>query len=282
MNLQDLINRTFEPEPLNESESIPWSRADFSAGMLKEHLTQNHDMASRRQVIIENQVEWIHKTLLKQKPSKILELGCGPGFYTNHLAGYGHTCKGIDFAPAALEYAKNQAVQSGVDCDYLLEDLRTADYGTGFDLVLFLFGDFNAKAKSDAAKILPKISKCLKPGGKLLLELIPLEKLKEVGTNRPTWVAKSEGSFSSEPHLFLNDFIWDEENSVSILRYYIVKPESAEIETYSNHVQAYTEEELETLLGEHGLTVKETFDMVGTVRDKTGLNLYGILAEKTR
>jgi len=45
VNLTDLINRKM-PEPW--AEKIPWDDPAFSERMLKEHLSQEHDAASRR------------------------------------------------------------------------------------------------------------------------------------------------------------------------------------------------------------------------------------------
>jgi 2-polyprenyl-3-methyl-5-hydroxy-6-metoxy-1,4-benzoquinol methylase len=77
--------------------------------MLAEHLTQAHDRASRRSTIIDQHTAWIHETLLQWQPATILDLGCGPGLYSNRLAALGHTCVGIDYSPASIAYAQKQA-----------------------------------------------------------------------------------------------------------------------------------------------------------------------------
>lgn len=86
---------------------IPWHDADFSRRMLREHLSQDHDAASRRYPQIDRAVAWIHEIVLGGRPSSILDLACGPGFYTHRFTGLGHTCIGIDFGPASIEYAVN-------------------------------------------------------------------------------------------------------------------------------------------------------------------------------
>ena len=55
---------------------IPWDDPDFSRRMLREHLSQDHDLASRRVEWIDKQVTWIHRELLQRRPSRILDLGC--------------------------------------------------------------------------------------------------------------------------------------------------------------------------------------------------------------
>ena len=66
---------------------IPWDNPDFSGRMLAEHLSQDHDLASRRIEWIDRQVAWIHDELLGGRAARILDLGCGPGFYSHP-----HTC----------------------------------------------------------------------------------------------------------------------------------------------------------------------------------------------
>ncbi|GAF81101.1 unnamed protein product, partial [marine sediment metagenome] len=105
----DLIERGAVPKPWAEGDNIPWSEPGFSERMLAEHLSQKHDMASRRFEVIDNHIEWVHHKLLESKQSKILDLGCGPGFYSSRLAKLGHECVGIDYSPASIKYAIEQA-----------------------------------------------------------------------------------------------------------------------------------------------------------------------------
>ena len=83
MNIKQLITRIETPEPWSEGEKIPWNDLEFSERMLEYHLAQEHDLASRRYEIIDRHVDWIHKKL--GKPSKILDLACGPGLYSIRL-----------------------------------------------------------------------------------------------------------------------------------------------------------------------------------------------------
>ena len=57
--------------------------------------------------------------------------------------------------------------------NYVLDNIKTAEYGSDFDLVMLLFGEFNVFSPEDAAKILEKSFNALKPGGILLIEPLP-------------------------------------------------------------------------------------------------------------
>lgn len=124
---------------------IPWDDPDFSRRMLREHLSQEHDMASRRLTWLDRQVAWIHEHLLGGKPSSILDLGCGPGFYSHRLAARGHRCHGIDFGPASIEYAREHNPDPS-HCTFALGDIRHTPFGGPYDLAMILFGEFNVFA----------------------------------------------------------------------------------------------------------------------------------------
>ena len=123
----------------------PWDDPKFSRRMLREHLSQDHDLASRQVEWIDKQVAWIDRELLRGEPSQILDLGCGPGFDTHRLAMLGHHCLGIDFGPASIEYA-NQNNPDTSRCEFVLGDLRRADFGGPYDLAMILYGELNVFA----------------------------------------------------------------------------------------------------------------------------------------
>jgi 2-polyprenyl-3-methyl-5-hydroxy-6-metoxy-1,4-benzoquinol methylase len=156
MNLLELTNRPSYPEPWSEGDNIPWSDPDFSERMLKEHLSQDHDAASRRGEIIDQHVAWIHSEVLSGASSKALDLGCGPGLYTSRLAKLGHECVGIDYSPASVAYAAEHARGEDLRCEYRQEDIREAEYGESFGLVMLINGELNVFAPEDAKGILRK------------------------------------------------------------------------------------------------------------------------------
>ena len=138
MNLMDIVRRTVPPVPWDEGYKIPWDAPDFSSRMLRHHLSQTTDAASRRAEKIDDQVRWMHNTLLSGQPTRILDLGCGPGLYTTRLAALGHECVGMDFSPAAIAYARQITREQGLSCEYIEADLREADFGASFGLTMFV------------------------------------------------------------------------------------------------------------------------------------------------
>jgi SAM-dependent methyltransferase len=249
MNLREIVNRNMDLQPWTEGERVPWDEAAFSERVLKEHLTQENEAASRPVVKINKHIDWIHRTILAEKPSRILDLGCGPGLYTTRLAELGHTCLGIDCAPASIAYALENAPQG---CSYQLGDLRSAEYGSDYDLIILIFGALNLFRPQDACLILEKACAALKPGGRLLLEISSLDAVDQIGNQPAMWYSAETGLFSDRPHLCLMETFWDEEQSVATERFYIVDAATGQVTRHAASTQAYDEGQIESLLREAG------------------------------
>src|SRR6476660_9396638 len=68
--------------------------------------------------------------------SKVLDIGCGTGEHTILLTRLGYDVLGIDFAPHAVEQARANAAEKGVDARFELADamkLGEAGYQTILD-----------------------------------------------------------------------------------------------------------------------------------------------------
>lgn len=250
MNLLDLVNRSPHPVPWAEGDNIPWHAPAFSERMLREHLSQSHDAASRRATIIQQHVEWIHNDVLRSKPARILDLGCGPGLYCAALAQRGHTCVGVDYAPASIRHARD--ITQGLPCEFIFDDLRNANYGAGFDLAMQIYGEINVFKPADAAVILRKAKAALNAGGTLLLEAHTADVVRRMGHEPATWSTHARGLFADSPYLYLHESDWDEPAQVATHRHIIVDAASAEVTRYASSIQAYDEEGYRDLLRSAG------------------------------
>jgi SAM-dependent methyltransferase len=280
MNLLDVVRRPPVPEPWAEGEKIPWNEPEFSQRMLKEHLSQAHDAASRRFEMIDRHVAWIQGQLLAARPARILDLGCGPGLYTSRLAALGHTCVGIDFAPAAIAYARRQAEAAGLPCRYQLEDVRQASYGQGYDLAMFLFGEINVFRRADAVTILQKAHAALAPGGLLILEPHTYEAVQGLGQVPAGWYSAEHGLWSARPHFCLQENFWDAAREVTTERYLIVDAETGEVTRHASSMQAYSREGYLDLLGEGGFDEVRCYPSLTGNPDEGQAGLFALVARK--
>lgn len=280
MNLLDIVNRSPTPVPWQEGDNIPWDDPDFSARMLREHLSQDHDRASRRLAKIDEQVAWIHNDILGGQPTRILDLACGPGLYSQRLARLGHECTGIDYSPASIAHAREQAQNENLACTYVHDDIRAAEYDGSFGLVLLLFGEFNVFSILDARAIVRKVSQALACEGVFLIEPHTYTAVQKAGQSGRSWYSSKAGLFSDKPHLCLTESIWDAQTRTTTIRYYALDALTRHVEPYAQTLQAYTTEEYETILRERGLDDVAFYPSLTGVRDQTQNDFVAIAARE--
>ncbi|MFN8531326.1 MAG: class I SAM-dependent methyltransferase [Anaerolineae bacterium] len=251
-------------------QKIPWHDPEFSRRMLAEHLSQSHDLASRRFNIIDQQVAWIHHKLFRAQPIRLLDLGCGPGFYMSRFAAMGYTCTGIDLSPASIAYAREHDSRS----DYRLSDVRTADFGSGWDAICMIFGELNAFSPEEAVQIIEKAYAALRGGGTLILEVHPYATVYRVGHEPPSWYTAEHGLFSDQPYVCLTESRFEFDRAVS--RHYVYDAQTGAGTQYTSMLQGYTDDEYRHLL--------RAFDRVTFYPSLTGsaetADLFVIAAEK--
>ena len=252
MNIYDIISREIPPASSRGGEKIPWDEPEFSRRMLNNHLSQDHDWASRRRDLISRHVAWLDANL--SPCSRILDLACGPGFYTQALAGQGHDCTGVDFSPASIDYAKEKAAEAGLSINYILEDIRRFNSSDTFDCVMFVFGEFNVFSRDDAVSILANSSRLLKPGGLLVIEGHTFEAVRESGQAAASWwtCGDDSGVLSARPHLCLQENFWDEPGSTALTRYYTIDAENNQVRVFASSMTAYSFSAYEAMLKEAG------------------------------
>jgi len=279
MDLRELLQRK-APVPWSHGGKIPWHEPGFSTRMLREHLSQDHDLASRRSEKIDAQVEWLDREILSPH-SSVLDLGCGPGFYTSRLAALGHRCVGIDFSPASIEYARSKAKAASLDCTYQLKDLSEAEFGSGFDAALILYGEFNTFPRHAAERLLAKARAALKPGGRLVLELQTEEQVRLLGTATPSWYVSERGLFADEPHVCLIDRTWDGASRISAERFTVFRSGRDRPDTYVCTTQAYADSEYDELLESAGFSSIRRQVSPADARADAGSGLVIITAART-
>ncbi|MBO2559353.1 class I SAM-dependent methyltransferase [Shewanella algae] len=257
MNINKLISQHL-PIRLSPNESkIPWNDADFSQRMLENHLSQEHDWASRKLAVIERQVDWLCSQLAPG--AKVLDLGCGPGFYTQLLAKRGFCCTGVDFSPASIAYAQQQAQAAGLDIDYQLLDVRSYRPTKKFDFIMMTFGELNVFSAADAKSLLEDCANWLTPNGKLLVEVHSFDEVKRQGQAEPSWQRHSQGLFLDAPHLLLTEHAWDEALQTSSTLFWVIE-ENGKVTRFGSRMQAWQDEGYLQLLNECGFNKIQRID----------------------
>ena len=79
----------------------------------------------------------VNRTLSKiiQPNMKVLDVGCGTGIISKHMADLGAKVLAIDIAPDLVEYAKKKSFHKNIT--YLVEDIHKFDTEQWIDLIVF-------------------------------------------------------------------------------------------------------------------------------------------------
>jgi len=160
MDLRKLKIAIQKPKLYEKADSVMWTDKYISKQLLKAHLDPEIDAASRIKQSIDNTVNFISKHCNKSYLN-ILDLGCGPGIYTEKFAELGHQVTGVDFSENSIAYAKKQAKEKKLNIKYICKNYLELDYENRFDLILIIYTDFGVLIPKERDRLLLNIFKAL-------------------------------------------------------------------------------------------------------------------------
>ena len=102
--------------------------------------SESYIQQKRRELKNSHLQKWqaeIRKQIPANKKLKILDAGCGSGFFSVLLAKEGHQVTGIDLTPEMIVNSKILAEEEGVSCRFLVMDAEELQFESeSFDLVI--------------------------------------------------------------------------------------------------------------------------------------------------
>ena len=231
MKITEIISQTKKPKLYEMGTSFMWTDEHISQQLLNVHLNPDVDLASRKKSTIEKTAAWILETQEEKRKLNILDLGCGPGLYTELFAEKGHYVTGVDISKNSIEYAKQAAEEKKLDITYLGASYLDIDLGTDkYDLVTLIFTDLGTLIPDDRDKLLKKIYRALKKGGTFIFDVLK-DKDIEDKMSPNTWELGKSGFWKASPYLALStSFLYPKEKV--ILYQHNILPEGGGIETY--------------------------------------------------
>lgn len=121
-------------------------------------------------------IDGLERFLELEPRSRILDLACGSGRQTLEISRRGHRVLGVDSLDAQLSEARADAKSEKLNAHFLKGDIRQLGYRAEFDAVVNFYSSFGYfRGERDDAKTLEGVFKGLKPGGKLLMDLLNKE-----------------------------------------------------------------------------------------------------------
>ncbi len=204
--------------PFDPGAELDWGRPEYARRLLREHLDQSHDGASRRQSVVAAQLRRLRR-LIPPAPARILDAGCGPGLYAVPLARLGYDVTGLDVSAAALRHARGLARETRLPgrARFVKGDLRDVVLPeAGFDAAILVYFVLEAFTRPEQAKVLARLAASLAPNGALIVEM-------RLRPDQPPgridwWDVVPNSLLSDKRHLLLGDAVYDQRRHTYVLR----------------------------------------------------------------
>ncbi len=124
----------------------------------------------------DTEVAQIIELLSLPEGSAVLDLCCGVGRHTIAFARSGYRVTAVDRTPAYLQEAERKVQAANLAVDFVQADMRDFCRPGSMDAAINLFTSFGYFAHpDDDRKVIENIYKTLKPGGKVVLEMMGKE-----------------------------------------------------------------------------------------------------------
>jgi len=191
------------------------------------------------------------------RPRRVLDLACGTGNVSEHLAGIGYQVVGVDVSEPMILEARRKAARRHLPIRYYVQDAAELDLPEApFDLCVCLFDSLNYIIQpARLAKVMRNVREHLAPGGLFIFDVNSL-------------YALANGFFDQE-NLDSRDalrYVWRSEYDPGTrlctvnMRFLLREAFGEEREFRETHVQfAYTKRELHEMLEQACFDQIETF-----------------------
>lgn len=194
------IGRSLEDRPpcYERCGSLFWKDPWTSSQALEIQLDGRDPEGARSRGHAWSQIDSIIE-LLPLPPGRALDLGSGPGYHAVALATIGAEVRSIDISREAVRYARSEVSAEGEEIASRITveeaDMLTTEFGSGYDLILLLFGEYCLLTAEERATLLEKSARALRSGGRLVLELFN-QPVEDAIVER-SWSYEADGGFWS-------------------------------------------------------------------------------------
>lgn len=272
------INRRPAPFELYTAGDL-WTEPYISEQMLRLHLDEEGDVASRNATFIDRSVEWIASRFDLTAGTTIADFGCGPGLYSSRLARRGARVTGIDFSTRSIRHATAEAKADNLPVSYVTQNYLEYETEKGFDLILMITCDFCALSPAQRELLASRFFSFLNPGGHVLLDVYSVAAFQRRQERAGYELHEANGFWTpNRCYEFSNTFRYEQE-WVVLDKYTIIEPDRAR--TIYNWFQHFDRDAIATELAASGLAVTDFHaDVAGAPFDPDASE-FAVVAERS-
>jgi SAM-dependent methyltransferase len=120
----------------------------------------------------QSEAEFVIEAMGLQPGAQVLDIGCGYGRHAMELAARGFHVVGLDLSTPLLVRGGEEAMRRGLEINFVRGDMRELDFDAQFDGAYCMFSTFGYFDDETNKKTVSNIARALKPGGRVMLEIL--------------------------------------------------------------------------------------------------------------
>ncbi|HVR02883.1 MAG TPA: methyltransferase domain-containing protein, partial [Polyangia bacterium] len=151
--------------PRRPKRSKPWFEEVFDEDYLRTLPFMSADQTLR-------EVEFIEASLGVKPGGQLLDVGCGYGRHAIELVQRGLDVTGLDLSLPLLLRAADEAQKRAMSVNFVHADMREMAFEKQFDGVYCMLTSFGYFDEETNLRVAEGMARALKPGGRLLLDLV--------------------------------------------------------------------------------------------------------------
>lgn len=206
------------------------------------------------------------------KDSHVLDLMCGYGRHSLALGRKGIQATAVDNLPDYINEIKDTVQKENLPVTAIAQGVLDFQSNEQFDLVLCMGNSLNFFNAKDTQKVLANVASLLKPGGHVLINTWSLAEI--VIKN---FVAKGWSEIAGFKYLTASEFLFHPTRVEAVST--IISPEG-KIETKKSVDYIFSVSEMDTMLEQAGLKLKEIYSIPGRKKFTVGEPRAYIVAQK--
>ena len=252
--LEQVSKLSQKPTLFEKGTGSIWTEAYLANQMLQNHLDLKSDASSRRKEMLDKTISFLSRRLKER--STILDLGCGPGLYSERLCINGHKVTGIDFSENSIKFARDSAQRKGLDIEYICKNILSIEYEENYDGVIQIYGELNTFSDEEINRLFTRVQKALKPGGLFIFDVTTPNHRSKNRFNKD-WLISNGGFWRGSSHMVLVEN-FDYEENIWLEQYTVI--DENEVKVYRNWFHEYTKETIELVALERGFSQVQVFE----------------------